>query len=221
MHLFYHVTSPLYFSEDRTEGYLQKINNNYNNNNNNENDLVQWTDTKTNNGFIRKIVQMKYYFNDQKTPAIYLTEGEYKSANFPITNLDYKYNDKIGALDFETYGIDGTGNQDVYAGGLATKNETQLLYINPEEKSDNLVKRVIESILINKKLDGYTFYAHNLGRFDSVFLIKASILMDNIKIKPIWKYNTIISISIKNTKLKTTIKLLDSMLLINGKLRYI
>jgi len=36
----------------------------------------------------------------------------------------------------------------------------------------------------NKQIDGYTFYAHNLGRFDSVFLIKASILLEDIVIKP-------------------------------------
>jgi len=46
------------------------------------------------------------------------------------------------------------------------------------------VKNLIYDLANDKHLNGYTFYAHNLGRFDSVFLIKACILLDDIEIKP-------------------------------------
>jgi|ERR1700679_601469 len=72
---------------------------------------------------------------------------------------------------------------------------------------------------MNNKLDGYTFYVHNLGRFDSVFIIKALILNKDISITPIWKENTLLSLTLKlyNTK----ITLLDSLQLISGSLRNI
>jgi len=40
---------------------------------------------------------------------------------FSVNDLEYNYNNKIGTLDFETYGENGIGNQEVYAGGFATK----------------------------------------------------------------------------------------------------
>jgi len=46
------------------------------------------------------------------------------------------------------------------------------------------VKNLIYDLANDKNLNGFTFYAHNLGRFDSVFLIKACIFMDDIIIKP-------------------------------------
>ncbi len=72
------------------------------------------------------------------------------------------------------------------------------------------------NILSNNNLDGYTFYAHNLGRFYSAFILKPLIIIDNIKITPIWKDNGILSIPI--TYKNVNIKILDSLQLINGNL---
>ena len=69
---------------------------------------------------------------------------------------------------------------------------------------------------MNPKLNGYTFYAHNLGRFDAIFIIKSLILNKNIKFTPIWKDNAIISLIISFNKIKIT--LLDSLQLISGSL---
>ena len=69
---------------------------------------------------------------------------------------------------------------------------------------------------MDKILDGYTFYVHNLGRFYSVFIIKSLILNQLINITPVWKDNTIISLSIKYGDFKIT--LLDSLQLIPGSL---
>ena len=93
------------------------------------------------------------------------------------------------------------------------------IYIDVNESSDNVVQRIIDGIFKHKELDGYTFFAHNLGRFDSLFLIKAAVLMDNIEIKPVWKDNAIISITIKQKNLNRQIKILDSIRFIDGSLR--
>ena len=46
-------------------------------------------------------------------------------------------------------------------------------------------------------MNGYTFYVHNLGRFDSIFILKSLILNKHISLTPIWKDNCIIYLGIK------------------------
>lgn len=88
----------------------------------------------------------------------------------------------------------------------------------------DLVKRFIDYMFANKgkySLNGYTFYAHNVGKFDSVFLIKSSVLLQDYDIKLTQKDNRFIVITIKNKLTKNKIKFYDSMQLINGKLKKI
>jgi hypothetical protein len=56
------------------------------------------------------------------------------------------------------------------------------MYKNINETSEEFGKRLIESMFLDKELNGYTFYAHNLGRFDAVFLIKIAAFMKDLKI---------------------------------------
>jgi DNA polymerase type B, organellar and viral len=189
---------------------------------NDKSNLVKWTDTKTDNGFIREFNKMKLYFDLEG--CMYKTEGEYYFPYFPISNIALDHDTKIGTLDFETYGNkekNSFGVQTVYAGGWAVNNLTKCFYINSNESSEELVNRIIESIFNHPELNGYTFFAHNLGRFDSLFLIKALIASIDITIKPVWKDNKIISIIIKHNVLNRKIKLLDSMNFIQGGLRKI
>lgn len=72
---------------------------------------------------------------------------------------------------------------------------------------------------MNPKLDGYTFYAHNLGRFDAIFIIKSLVTNKNIKLSPVWKDNSIVYLVINLNKIKFT--LLDSLQLISGSLENI
>lgn len=69
---------------------------------------------------------------------------------------------------------------------------------------------------MENNLDGYTLYAHNLGKFDSIFIIKALSLNKDITLIPVWKDTSIISLTIKH--FKTKIILLDSLQLIPGSL---
>ena len=78
------------------------------------------------------------------------------------------------------------------------------------------MNRIFRNIFIDESLNGYTFYAHNLGRFDSIFIFKSLIQNKNVSIIPIWKDNAIISLKIKYNKISIT--LWDSLQLISGSL---
>lgn len=158
--------------------------------------LTSWIDIKTDNGFTRNY-NNKFYFYDKENNLINV-ETTKTYLPFPSRKKDIKFNDKIGAIDLETYGENsGLGLQKVYAGGWAIKNKTKLFYIEPKETNEQFINRLFLSILMNKNLNGYTFYVHNLGRFDSIFIIKALILSDKFSITPVWKDNSILSLKVK------------------------
>jgi hypothetical protein len=147
-------------------------------------DLISWVDVKTESGFIRELDKKKYYYD--KKNNLFNVESIYSCLSFPQYKKDVNLDNKIGTLDFETYGSNfGTGYHQVYAGGWAVKGLTNLFYVENNETSENLVNRIFLSIFQNKNLDGYTFYAHNLGRFDSIFIVKSLILNNKFQIIPI------------------------------------
>jgi hypothetical protein len=113
-------------------------------------------------------------------------ETVYTCSLFPTYKKDLEFNDKIGTIDLETYGSNsGLGLHQVYAGGWAIKDNTNLFYIKTNETSEVFISRIFFNILMSKKLDGYTFYVHNLGRFDSVFILKSLILNNFIDVTPV------------------------------------
>ena len=186
---------------------------------NSDNNLIKWTDTKTDFGFIRLKDFVKFFYN--QNGEIFKTEGTYNFLDYPVDNIHDELDEKIGTIDFETYGNEGIGIQNVYAGGWAINDAfktNKFYYIDKEANSLDLVKNIISDLANNKLIDGYTFYAHNLGRFDSVFLIKACLLLEDIVIKPKWKENKILSITFINTKNKCKFKVLDSIQMLNASL---
>ena len=186
---------------------------------NSDHNIMNWSDTKTDFGFIRNIDSVKYFFNQNGT--LFKTESSYNFLDYPVDNINSDLDDKIGAIDFETFGVEGIGIQNVYAAGWAINdfNKTKnFYYIDKDCNSLDVVKNLINDLANNKEINGFTFYAHNLGRFDAVFLIKTCILLEDIVIKPKWKDNKILSITILNTKTKTKFKILDSIQMLNGSL---
>src|SRR5258706_766872 len=178
-------------------------------------ELISWLDIKTDTGFIREFNKNKYYYD--KNNKLINVETPYNYPSLPVQKKDLTLDKKIGTIDFETFGSNfGLGYHQVYAGGWAVNNIKQLFFLKYNESSEQLVNRLILSILMNPKFDGYTFYAHNLGRFDSIFILKSLITNKNIKLTPVWKDNSIISLVIKFNKIKIT--LLDSLQLIPGSL---
>ena len=99
------------------------------------------------------------------------------------------------------------------------KFKTELYYIELGETSEQFINRFFFNLFANYELDGYTIYAHNLGRFDSVFIIKALISNKNFSLTPIWKDDAILSLSIEHNG-KIWI-LLDSYKLLPEKLESI
>jgi len=177
--------------------------------------LREWVDIKTETGFTREFNKNKYYY-DTKNNLINV-ESIYSYPSFPLIKKTLKLESKIGTIDLETYGSNfGLGQHQVYAGGWAIKGNTRLFYKTYRETSDQFINRIFKNIFMDKSLNGYTFYAHNLGRFDSVFILKSLILDSDIEITPIWKDNAILSLKIKYGEFIIT--LLDSLQLISGSL---
>jgi len=178
--------------------------------------INSWVDTRTEKGFVRELGVNKYFYD--KFNRITNVKVSFNYNQFPLHKKDLELNVKIGTLDFETYGFNlGLGHHKVYAAGLATKDKTDLYYIEQGETSEQFVNRFFWNIFINNNLNGYTIYAHNLGRFDSIFIIKSLIKNENISLTPIWKDDTILSLTIKHLDKK--IVLLDSLQLIPGSLK--
>jgi len=146
--------------------------------------LREWIDTKNESGFIREFNNKKYFYNNSN--ELINVESTYSYPSFPLIKTTLHKDSRIGTIDFETYGDNlGLGYHNVYAGGFAIKDHTQFFYKTSRETSEQLINRIFKSIFMNKALNGYTFYAHNLGRFDSVFILKALILDSDIEVTPI------------------------------------
>lgn len=62
------------------------------------------------------------------------------------------------------------GISKVYALGFYTKHGAKTFYIYQKFDSYELLLRCLDSMLI-AQYSGLTFYVHNLGRFDLVFLL--------------------------------------------------
>ncbi len=130
----------------------------------------------------------------------------------------------IGTLDLETYIYKGISK--VYAIGFYTKQyfkQSNIFYINPNTLDSNeLILKCIDSMLV-PKFSGYTFYVHNLGRYDIVFLLKPLIN----KKDPIYKLEIIsrdglilsLIISKKVGNKNHTIKIVDSYNMLSHKLK--
>lgn len=177
--------------------------------------LISWVDVRTEFGFVRELNKNKYYYN--KNNVLFNVETSYTCAQFPLLKKDVNLNNKIGTIDFETFGSNlGMAHHKVYAGGWAVVGNTKLFYKNKTETSEELVNRVFLNLFLDDKLKGYTIYAHNLGRFDSIFILKSLILMENVEVIPLWKDNAIISLTITYQDFK--IVLLDSLQMFKGSL---
>jgi hypothetical protein len=92
----------------------------------------------------------------------------------PITHKDRSLKDEanpfIGSWDVEAFEVDGYAK--VYALGFKVLNqESRMYYMDNGVTSDQLVLQCIDDMLANE-YNGYTFYTHNFGKYDSVFLMK-------------------------------------------------
>ncbi len=155
---------------------------------------------------------------------------------FPIKNLIRPFkassNPKIGTLDLETY-VDIDGYSKVYAIGFFTNLEVnkgenpKTFYVNEEKNSSSIVLNCIDYMLTNKYND-YTFYTHNFGGYDGIFLLKIlteynqSVGFDYYKLSPLFRDNKLlkleITLDIKSGYSTNKIVLIDSYNLLSNRL---
>ena len=129
----------------------------------------------------------------------------------------------VGSIDLETY-QESIDEAKLYAMGYYTRNNMEIFYIDKTLNSDQVAISCLDSLL-TEKFHMYTFYIHNLGKFDGIFLLR--ILVRLRKNYPdIWDYNTdfkdnkilYLDISKKVGKKKYRIKIHDSLLMLNASL---
>ena len=139
---------------------------------------------------------------------------------------DLVFDDSIGTIDLETCpSKDNSQLSTVYACAYSVNNETKTYWL-----VDNPEIPVIVSMfndLFSNRLTNYTFYAHNLGRFDGHFLIK-TLLDAGFDVVPTIKDDkTILCLKIRSfvpgpnggKPKKVTLTLLDSILLLKSSLK--
>ena len=163
---------------------------------------------KKENKFIRTVGQTKYYIDGSLNKIIYTEVPQNTKYLSPLKTKPRKIN-KFIALDIETI-KDNDGNLQPVLYSIYDGFETKSFF---ESTPNNLFK-----YLLRRKYRGYTVYAHNLSRFDIVFLFKyLANLNKNFKINPIIKDGNIISIKISN-KNGVSLTLKDSYLLLTQSL---
>ncbi len=129
-------------------------------------------------------------------------------------------------FDTETF-KDDDGINKIYALGFCDfyNNEPKLYYLNDYKDSNALVLACFKD-LFTPKHHNFTFYTHNFGHYDVIFLLKILEDFNNYNenkyiLDPIFKDKIIIklSISFKSDKdKKITIKFVDSMNLLSASL---
>lgn len=138
-------------------------------------------------------------------------------------------NPNIGVIDLETY-KNIEDKPKVMAAGLFAYGDVNPITIYIDEKdmdSDNVIYKLLDK-LFESKYEGYTFYCHNLGDYDSVYIIR-SILRYNQANKDnkyvidfiCRKSNKVLKLTIEkkvNNKTKK-VKILDSIAILNDDLK--
>ena len=176
--------------------------------------------------FTRKIGNVEAHFN--KNGVYNKTINQVFAHVYPnkltpyFSKLLYTDN-RIGTLDLETY-LDIYNIPKTYAIGFYVKNYVKTFYIESDLDSDSLIMKCIDSMLI-EKYHRYTFYVHNLGKYDSIFLLKVIIdtcsnFPDIYEVNIITRDEVILSIKIsKKVGNKTYyIRIVDSYNFLTSKL---
>jgi hypothetical protein len=167
-------------------------------------------------------------------------EAYYNFGNFYEQKRDQDFDDKFGSFDLETMvnedvlpNIDnfnivikdsdllGLGEQSVYAGGWKTKDFSDYKYADKIVNKDNIIVSLIDSIF-EHELYNYTFFVHNLGKFDALYLIKAINKNDDkYSVKGKWKTadNKLLGLTVIDKKSRKRIYFKDSLNFFNKDLK--
>ena len=160
--------------------------------------------------FIRLFLGQKYYIHTLLNKIILRTK-EHKTNFLKPLSKSPKKKSKLITIDIETINKDGVLKPYLYCMYDGVKRYS-FFNNNPDQLFNALLRR---------KYKGYTVYAHNLSKFDIIFLFKklADLKINHgYEVEPIIKDGDIISIKIFNHEKGISITLRDSYLMLTQSL---
>ena len=141
----------------------------------------------------------------------------YKTS-YKLKNLT-KNNPYIGTIDLETYYDKDLNMSKVYALGFYTKpHGPHTFYINEDLNSEDIIIKCFESLIVTR-YNKYTFYAHNLGRYDIIFILKTLLKSDKYEFETTCRDNLVLCLTIYDKTNRNSIRLVDSYKLLPHSLR--
>ena len=171
------------------------------------NTLLTFKDMKSDSGFIRIVNNKKFYF--QNGVQILFTNEINTNFISKIAKSKRLFNNFI-TIDIETYIVDGLLKP--YLICFYDGKEFFSFYLSDYNSVEHMMLDCLNSIL-KRKYNYYKVYAHNMAKFDIIFLLKYLVKLG--KIKPIIHNGKIISVTIvygDNEQYKIEFK--DSILLL-------
>nr|YP_010584220.1 hypothetical protein PEX43_mgp07 [Spathularia flavida]UZT67626.1 hypothetical protein [Spathularia flavida] len=153
-------------------------------------------------GNITKIIDIENKSVSNSLVNLNLNSIKLKENNYNFKLQLNTANPFIGSFDIETYLDEGISK--VYALGFYTKQHgTKTFYIDENSlNSEELILKCLES-MISSQNDKYTFYVHNLGRYDIYFLLNILVKSDKYSVNILARDDLILSVSINSNYTKT------------------
>jgi len=162
--------------------------------------------------FTRKLNSSEYFISNNK---IKLKMSTYKTDVLRPIKKDKKLVNKFITLDIETMLIDGEHTP--YCICFYDGVEKYSFYLSDYGDYNEMLKSALESML-RAKYSGYVIYAHNLSKFDGIFLLNPLVELCNkeqLKINPVFREDCMINIGVNfGPKNKYNISFRDSYLLL-------
>lgn len=173
--------------------------------------LLTFKDKKSESGFMRIIDNKTFYFeNGQQI----LFTNEIKSGFISKTNISKNIVNNFITLDIETYIKDGLLTP--YLICFYDGKDFFSFYLSDYNSIEEMMIDCLKSLLI-RKYNYYKVYAHNMAKFDLIFILKYLVKLG--KIKPIVHNGKFISVSIAyGDNEQYNIEFKDSILLLLSSL---
>jgi hypothetical protein len=152
------------------------------------NTLLTFKDVKSDSGFMRLIDNNKFYF---KNGEQILFTNKIKTNFISKTKISKNIVNNFITLDIETYIVDGLMTP--YLICFYDGKNFYSFYLSNYNSVDEMMIDCLKSLLI-RKYNYYKVYAHNMAKFDIIFLLKYLVKLGNIN--PIIHNGKFISVTI-------------------------
>ena len=186
--------------------------------------LERVTDTFVGNSIIRKKgLEYMYIENNNEVTKLTNTIKFNAIEKYVIKKSSWLPNPNIGVIDTEVYLNKDKNLMEIYALGFRTNllDYPVTYYIDSDYDSVSLVLKMIDELL-RPKYNNITFYCHNSGKYDAIFLIgvltKYNVENPENKydLDPIFRDKTVLKLTIKKNGNSLTI--VDSITILTGGL---